>query len=107
MSLETISALTSSVHRQFKEDRTLCPVRALYLVQVKAHDIRAFVASSAFYGGITVDQIMQICHWTACNIFYVKDLTWSDNDSNMSGSSSTGTTSPRPFPSDQSSSVTK
>ena len=109
----TIPALTTIVNRQFKEDRTLCPVRALRyyldrtedlrgsqsllfisfkkghtsdirpatlsswlkqaillcykqadqqaldLVQVKAHDIRAFVASKAFYGGVLVDQIMQ------------------------------------------------
>ena len=56
------------------------------LVQVKAHDIRAFAASNAFYGGVSVDQIMQACHWKAHNtftIFYLKDLTWSDNDNNM------------------------
>ena len=109
----TIPALTTIVDRQFKEDRTLCLVRALryYLhrtkdlrgsrsllfisfkkghtsdirpatrsswlkqtillcykqadqqaldwVQVKAHDIRAFAASKAFYGGVSVDQIKQ------------------------------------------------
>ena len=95
VSLVTIPALTTIVDRQFKEDRTLCPVRApryyfdrtkdlmgsrsllftsdirpptlsswlkqtillcykqadqqaLDLVQVKAHDIRALVASKAF-----------------------------------------------------------
>ena len=136
----TIPALTTIVDRQFKEDRTLCPVRALRyyldrtkdlrgsrsllfisfkkghtsdirpatlsswlkqtillcykqadqqaldLVQVKAHDIRAFAASKAFYGGVSVDQIMQVCHWKAHNTFtnfYLKDLTWSDNDNNM------------------------
>ena len=136
----TIPALTTIVDRQFKEDRTLCPVRALRyyldrtkdlrgsrsllfisfkkghtsdirpatlsswlkqtillcykqadqqaldLVQVKAHDIRAFAASKAFYGGVSVDQIMQACHWKAHNTFtnfYLKDLTWSDNDNNM------------------------
>ena len=133
----TIPALTTIVDRQFKEDRTLCPVRALryYLdrtkelrgsrsllfisfkkehasdirpatlsswlkqtillcykqadqqalarVQVKAHDIRAF---AAFYGGVSVDQIMLACHWKAHNTFinfYLKDLTWSDNNHNM------------------------
>ena len=109
----TIPALTTIVDRQFKEDRTLCPVRALRyyldgtkdlrgsrsllfisfkkghtsdirpatlsswlkqtillcykradqqaldLVQVKAHDIQAFATSKAFYGGVSVDQIMQ------------------------------------------------
>ena len=133
----TIPALTTIVDRQFKEDRTLCPVRALRfyldrtkdlrgsrsllfisfkkghtsdirpatlsswlkqtillcykqadqqaldLVQVKAHDIRAFAASKAFYGGVSVDQIMQPCHWKAHNNFYLKDLTWSDTDNNM------------------------
>ena len=60
--------------------------QALDLVQVKAHDIRAFAASKAFYGGVLVDQIMQACHWKAHNTFtnfYLKDLIWSDNDNNM------------------------
>ena len=140
MSVVTIPVLTTIVDRQFKEDRTLCPVRALKyylyrtkdirgsrsllfisfkkghtsdirsatlsswlkqtilfcykqadqqaldLVQVKAHDIRAFAASKAFYGGVSVNQIMQACHWKAHNTylnFYLKDLTWSDNDNNM------------------------
>ena len=134
VSLVTIPALTTIVYRQFKEDRTLCLVRALRyyldrtkdlrwslpllfitfkkgytsditpatlssklklccykqadqlsldLVQVKAHDIRVFAASKAFYGGVLVDQIMQAFHWKAHNRFpniYLKDLTWSDND---------------------------
>ena len=136
----TIPALTTIVDRQFKEDRTLCPVWALryYLdrtkdlrgsrsllfisfkkghtsdirpatlsswlkqtillcykqadqqaldqVQVKAHDIRAFAASKAFYGGVLVDEIMQMCHWKAritFTKFYLKVLTWSGNDNNM------------------------
>ena len=60
--------------------------QALDLVQVKAHDIRAFAASKAFYGGVSVDQIMQACHWKAHNTFtnfYLKDLTWSDTDNNL------------------------
>ena len=60
--------------------------QALDLVQVKAQDIRAFAASKAFYGGVSVDQIMQACHWKAHNTFtnvYLKDLTWSDNDNNL------------------------
>ena len=140
VSLVTIPALTTIADRQFKEDRTLCPVRvlryyldrtkdlrgsqsllfisfkkgntsgirpdalsswlkqtillcykqadqeALDLVQVKVHEIRAFAASKAFYSGVLVDQIMQTCHWKAHNRFtnfYLKDLTWSDNDNNM------------------------
>ena len=57
--------------------------QALDLVQVKGYDIRAF---AAFYGGVSVDQIIQACHWKAHNTFtnfYLKDLTWSDNDNNM------------------------
>ena len=60
--------------------------QALDLVQVKVHDIRAFAASKAFYGGVSVDQTMQACHWKAHDTFtnfYLKDLTWSDNDNNM------------------------
>ena len=95
----TIPTLTTIVDRQFKEDRTLCLVhdlryyldqtkdqQALDLVQVKVHDIRAFAASKAFYGGVSVDQIMQACHWKAHNTFtnfYLKDLTCSDNNNNM------------------------
>ena len=73
-----------------KETIVLCYKQAdqqsLDLVQVKAHDIRAFAASKVFYGGVSVDQIMQACHWKARNTFtnfYLKDLTWSDNDNNM------------------------
>ena len=39
-----------------------------------------------FYGGVSVDQIMQACHWKTHNTFTnfdLKDLTWSDNDNNM------------------------
>ena len=60
--------------------------QALHLVQVKACDITAFATSTAFCGGVLVDQIMQACHWKAHNTFtnfYQKYLTWSDNDNNM------------------------
>ena len=60
--------------------------QALDLVQVKAHNIRAFEASKAFYDGVSVDEIMQACHWKAHNTFtnfYLKGLTWSDNDNYM------------------------
>ena len=43
--------------------------QALDLVQVKAHDIRAFIASKAFYVGILDNKIMQACHRTAHNKF--------------------------------------
>ena len=51
------------------------------LVGVKAHDIRAFAASKAFYGGFSMDQIMQACHWKSHNTFtrfYLRDLAGQD-----------------------------
>ena len=45
---------------------------------VKAHDVRAFAASKAFYGGVSMDQILQACHWKSHNTFtsfYLKDLS--------------------------------
>ena len=36
--------------------------------------------------GLSVDQIMQACHWKVHNTFtkfYLKDLTWPDNNNNM------------------------
>ena len=45
-----------------------------------------FVASKAFYGGVSVNQIIQAYHWKAHNtfaFFYLKDLTWSDKDKNI------------------------
>ena len=42
--------------------------------------IRAFVASKAFYGGISLDQIMQV---TGKLTTHLQDITWSDNDNKM------------------------
>ena len=53
----------------------------MVLTGVKAHDVRAFAASKAFYGGTSLDQIMQACHWRSHNTFtkfYLKDLTGQD-----------------------------
>ena len=53
----------------------------MVLTGVKAHDVRAFTASKAFYGGTSMDQIMQACHWKSHNTFnkfYLKDLTGQD-----------------------------
>ena len=149
VSLVTIPALTTTVDRQFKEDRTLCLVRtkdlrgsrsplfisfkkghtsdirpttlsswlkqtillcykqgdqqALDLVQVKAHDIRAFAASKAFYGGVSVDQIMLACHWKAQHIykFLPKRPYLVRQRQQYASGTSGGSTSPRSFPSDQ------
>ena len=53
------------------------------LHQVRAHDVRAFAASQAFQGGVSLEQILSACHWKACNTFtqfYLKDLTWADSE---------------------------
>ena len=54
---------------------------SLTLHQVKAHDVRAFAASKAFQGGISLDQILAACHWKSHNTFtqfYLKDVAWAD-----------------------------
>ena len=58
-----------------------------------------------FYSGVLVDQIMQVCHWKAHNRFtnfYPKrPYLVTQLQQYVSGSSSSGTTNPRSFPSDQ------
>ena len=132
-----IPALAPTLDRSLKEDRTLCPVRALryymeatsdlrkgkelvfvslkkgyekdispstisswikqtvYLCyeysdqdsqslhRVKAHDVRAFAASKAFYSGMSLDQLLSACHWKSHNTFtqfYLKDVAWADSE---------------------------
>ena len=53
------------------------------LHQVRAHDVRAFAASQAFQGGVSLEQILSACHWKAHNTFtqfYLKDLAWADSE---------------------------
>ena len=53
------------------------------LHQVRAHDVRAFAASQAFQGGVSLKQILSACHWKAHNTFtqfYLKDLAWADSE---------------------------
>ena len=55
-----------------------------YYREVAASDVPSQYAEEV--DSVLVDQIMQACHWKAHNtftIFYLKDLTWSDNDTNM------------------------
>ena len=57
--------------------------KAQDLHQVRAHDVRAFAASQAFQGGVSLDQILSACHWKAHNTFtqfYLKDLAWADSE---------------------------
>ena len=81
---------TATLSSWLKQTILLCyeqaDQQALDLAQVKAYDIRAFAASKGFYGGVSVDQIMQAFHRKTHNTFtnfYLKDLTCSDNDNNM------------------------
>ena len=136
VALVVIPALAPTLDKSLKEDRSLCPVRALRyyldktqdlpqgkdlvfvsfkkgfnrdisptisswikqtvilcyevsdqealtLHQVKAHDVRAFAASKAFQGGISLDQILATCHWkshTTFTQFYLKDVAWADSE---------------------------
>ena len=57
--------------------------KAQDLHQVRAHDVRAFAASQAFQGGVSLEQILSACHWKAHNTFTqfnLKDLAWADSD---------------------------
>ena len=62
-----------------------------------------------FYGGVLVDQIMQACHWKTHTHFQIlpkRPYLVRQRQQYVSGTSGGGT-SPRPFPSDQSSSERK
>ena len=51
---------------------------------MKDTDLEHLTSKTAL--GVSVDQIMQTCHWKTRNTFtnfYLKDLTWSDSDNNM------------------------
>ena len=53
------------------------------LLQVKAHDVRAFAASKAFQSGVSLEQILSACHWKSHNTFtqfYLKDVAWADSE---------------------------
>ena len=61
----------------------LADEEAQNLHQVRAHDVRAFAASTAFRGGVSMDQILSACHWKAHNTFtqfYLKDVAWADSE---------------------------
>ena len=59
-----------------------CPASVAPVV-IPAHDVRAFAASKAFQGGVSLEQILSVCHWKAHNTFtqfYLKDLAWADSE---------------------------
>ena len=116
VSLVTIPALTTILDRQFKEDRTLCPVRALryYLDRTKdlwgswsllfisfkkghTSDIRPTTLSS------WLKQTILLCYkqadQQALDLVQVKAHDIKARQQYVSGTSSSSTTSPWPFPS--------
>ena len=85
--------------------------QTLDLVQVKAHDIRAFTASKAFYGGgiggpnqasLSLESSQHIFKFLPKRPYLVRQ-----QQQYVSGTSGGGTRSPRSFPSDQVSSERK
>ena len=53
------------------------------LHRVKAHDVRAFAASKAFQSGVSLEQILSVCHWKSHKTFtqfYLKDVAWADSE---------------------------
>ena len=77
----------STISSWLKQTITLCYAQAdpstLDMLKIKAHDVRAFAASKAFYGGVALDQILNACHWRSHNTFtnfYLKDLSWQSGD---------------------------
>ena len=77
----------ATISSWIKQTVTLCydlsDQESLTLQQAKAHDVRAFAASKAFQGGISLDQILAACHWKSHNTFtqfYLKDVAWADSE---------------------------
>jgi hypothetical protein len=51
--------------------------------KVKAHDVRALAASTAFMARVPLQKVMEACSWASHNTFtsfYLRDLTWQDRD---------------------------
>ena len=72
----------STISSWIKNTVKICYLRVnnadMDLLGVKAHDVGAFVASKAIYGGDSTDKILQACHWKFHNTFtcfYLKDLS--------------------------------
>ena len=86
MSLVTIPALTTIVDRQFKEDRTLCPVRALryYLDRTKDPRGSQSLLFISFNKGHTSDIRPAALSWLNKPLYFVinkhtnKPWTWSN-----------------------------
>ena len=80
ISLATISSW-------FKQTMILCyqlsDQEVLTLHQLKAHDVRTFAASKAFQSGISLEQILSVCHLKSHSTFtqfYLKDVALADSE---------------------------
>ena len=65
--------ILSTISSWIKQTVLLCyqlsDEEAQNLHQVRAHDVKAFAASKAFQGGVSLEQILSACHWKAHNTF--------------------------------------
>ena len=104
----TIPALTTIVDRQFKEDSTLCPVRALRYYLDRTKDLRGSwsLLFISFKKGHTSDiRPATLSSWLKQTILLC--YKQADRQALDLVQSSSGTTGPRPFPSELSSSERK
>ena len=63
--------------------RCCCAINSQVYIKFGLMMFRAFAASKAFQGGVSLDQILSACHWKAHNTFtqfYLKDLAWADSE---------------------------
>ena len=54
---------------------------AFNLHQVKAHEMKTFAASNSLQSGVSLEQVLSVCHWKSDNTFtqfYFKDVAWAD-----------------------------
>ena len=63
------STISSSIKQTVILCYQLSDQESLALHQVKAHDVRAFVASKAFQKGVSLEQILSAWHWKSHNTF--------------------------------------
>ena len=79
--LTEIKRYKSAIRNAIKFCYTKVDNADMNLIGVKTHDVGAFAASKAFYGGVSMDQIMQACHWKSHSTFtkfYLRDLARQD-----------------------------
>ena len=73
----------ATISSWIKQTVMLSDQEAHTLHQIKAHDVRAFAASTAFQSGVSLEQILSACHSKSHNTFtqfYLKDVAWADSE---------------------------